>query len=109
MSSYLDTKSTRLSVKDKFNSSREMKMSEFLRKMNEDSNKFYENNLSSNPHVQSTNISNLPINQSTPDTKSMFDYSHIGKQQHTHRYSNLSSQQFNKIVNQKINTLATLY
>lgn len=104
MSSYINTKSTRLSVKDNFDSTREMKMSQFLKKMNEDNNNYYENNLSSNPHVQSTNISNLPTNQRVPDIKSMFNYNHISKQQHTPQYSNLSSKQFDKIVNQKVNT-----
>lgn len=107
MSSYLDSKSTRISVKDDFDSSREMKMNEFLKKMNEDSHKFYkknENNLSSNPYVQSTNISNLSTSQKIPDTNSMFDYTHISKQHHTPQYSNLSSKQFDKILNHKVNT-----
>lgn len=104
MSSYLDTKSTRLSVKDNFDSTREMNMSQFLKKMNEDNNRFYQNNSTSNPHVQSSDISKLPTKQNIPDSKSMFDYTHITKQQHSPHYSNLSSKQFEKIVNQQVNT-----
>ena len=108
MSSQINSQSTRLTVKDNFNSTREMKMSEFLKKINNESNNFYQkNNHLSNPHLLSTSISNLPQKSNiinNINTNSMFDYSHISKDKHTPQFRELSSKQFNKMVNQKVNT-----
>lgn len=110
MSSQLGGQSTRLVVKDKFDSSRELNMSQFLKKINNESNQYYQQKQSSNPYSHSTSLSELsnkPDNSqnSTLSVKNnMFDYTHISKSSGTPQYKNISSDQFNKIVNQKVNT-----
>lgn len=108
MSTQLISHSTRLSAKDNFNSNREMNMSEFLKKINNESNDLYEkSNHQSSQNVQSTSISDIPqkSNMNNIDSgNSIFDYPQISKQKHIPQYTELSSNQFNKIVNQKVDT-----
>ncbi len=107
MSSQIDSQSTRLTVKDNFNSTREMKMSEFLKKINNESNQYYQPEESSNPFSYSTPISNVQTkldNNQTSSSNSNLDYTNISKGDYVQEYQNISSQQFDKMVNQKVNT-----
>lgn len=107
MSSEINSQSTRLTVKDNFNSTREMKMSEFLKKINNESNQYYQQEKSSNPFSHSTPISNVQTkldNHQISSSNSNLDYTNISKSNYIQEYQNISSHQFDKMVNQKVNT-----
>ncbi len=107
MSSEINSQSTRLTVKDNFNSTREMKMSEFLKKINNGSNQYYQQEKSSNPFSHSTPISNVQTKSDDyqiSSSNSNLNYTNISKSNYVQEYQNISSQQFDKMVNQKVNT-----
>lgn len=107
MSLQLNSQSTRLSVKDNFNSNREMKMSEFLKKINNESNQYYQQKRTSNLFSYSTPVSNVQTkidDNQLSSHNSMIDYTNISKSNYVQEYQDISSQQFDKMVNQKVNT-----
>lgn len=108
MTSKINGQSTRLTVKDDFNSNREIAMSQFLKQMNQVSTQNIIPNDNSSDFPQSTKISNINPQMSlnnSPSYQTNPNYTNISKTSHTPQYQQITSDQFDKLVNQKVDTL----